>query len=439
MDINYHYYTIKTLAIHAGFDDEKAQFIAHFSQHIDDFIMHSPFIVDKEPPDFFHKNGLANKIKNNKWVFSPCATGLNLIHTVSHSYQLDTLMPFHFITPKVNRGMPQNTDRGLYRCRAANENDNLLINQLMENTAKSVKPNDKTSLMALGMLLHTLSDTYAHCGFSGFHGWENESYIHKMTHKIPQIQIRNIWPIELMKEKLKETVKENLNKNLKVKLREAKESLEAMSPAEKAFYRALPSIGHANVSHAPDCCDCYISIYGKRTKDGALELLIERDNSVFFAECSRRVLDILCTINEKPKFNDIEWANLQEKLAVAQNSRTNDNSKTIRRKWMEIFPNINYSYKKNEFIRIELNLVHHDTKLTDRLEVSKSELTDIYSEKGDKARISSLILARNVNDLFYTYNELAYRHVFNVNGGYASHSNFTRLSTYSNLVLAATV
>jgi len=417
MDINYHYYTIKTLAVHAGFEEEEAQFVAYFSQQVDDFIMHSPFIVDKEPPDFFLKNGLAKKINSNRWVFSPCTTGINILHTVSHSFQLDTLMPFHFIMPVVNYGVPQNIDRSFYRCKAANEQGNLLINQLVENTASSVKLNDKTSLMALGMILHTLSDTYAHCGFSGFHGWENESYVHKMVHKLPQAP----------KQRLVDFAKE--------KLFGAKNPHETISPAEIAFYRALPSIGHANVSHAPDCCDCNISLYGKRTKSSALEPMIERDNSEFFADCSRRILDILCTINNRPKFDAAAWENLQKKLSHAQN----ESGKAIRRKWMEVFPDITYLYTKKEFVCIVLDLLHHDARISNKLEVNKKDLTNMHSEKGDKARISSLILARNVSDFFYTYNELAYRHVYNVNGEYASRSHFTRLSAYNNLASSAKI
>lgn len=35
MDINFHYYAVKTLAIHAGFDEECAQIIARYSQFVD--------------------------------------------------------------------------------------------------------------------------------------------------------------------------------------------------------------------------------------------------------------------------------------------------------------------------------------------------------------------------------------------------------------------
>lgn len=425
MNINYHYYTIKTLAHHAGFNDDDAQYIAYFSQQIDDFIMNSPFIVEKEPPEFFIKNGLALKLNKSKWVFSPCPTGVNFISSVSHNYQTHTLMPFHFIMPVAYNELTNTLDRNVYRCQTANGGDTLLINRLMNQTVKTVNIKNKESLMALGMLLHTYADTYAHCGFSGFHGWENESYVDKMEHKITSTESK--YAIVRFIHSIME------------KLFGKKEPYDGMSPAEINVYRKLPSIGHGNVAHAPDYCECKISLYSKKTKESKMEPLILRDNMEFFSDCSRRILNILCKVNSKPAYNDDEWLLLQQNLSQAQNVRNQGNHKENQKKWMSVFPNINYKYKKDEFMEVKLELLQKDKPMMEMLETNKNELVDAYSENGDNARTAFIMIASNVNDIFYKYNELAYRHVYNTTGEYASVGSNEQLLSYLNLAMNAEI
>ena len=397
MNINYHYFTIKTLAVHAGFDNKTAQRIAHFSQYIDDFIMSSPFIVDKEPPDFFIKNGLARKLLKNRWVFLPCTTGINMVRTFSSSYKLYTLMPFHFIMTKEHHKTPANVLRSEYRCVSAGQDSQLLINRLMDSTASAFSDEDTNTHMTLGMLFHVFADTYAHSEFSGFQGWENASFVHSMKHNLS--------------------------------------SKKGMSKAEIAFYRALPSIGHGNVGSAPDYCDCTISLYGKKTESGPFEPIIERNNGEFFEDCSRRIINILCTANKKPLLSDNQWKALQTKLAEAQNVVKQSSFSTNQKQWMQVFPEIDYTYSKNSYFKIHLDLLHHDSKLLKRLGLKKDDLVDMYSDEGDQARVSSPTLARNVNDSFFAFNETAYRHVFSATGVYASRGNVTQMTELAQMAL----
>lgn len=53
MNISYHYYTVKTLAVKAGFDDGDAQVIAYYSQMVDDFVLSHRVIMKETPPSFF--------------------------------------------------------------------------------------------------------------------------------------------------------------------------------------------------------------------------------------------------------------------------------------------------------------------------------------------------------------------------------------------------
>ena len=87
MNISYHYFTVKVLAVRAGFREEEAQIIAYYSQMVDDFVLSHRIIVGEMPPDFFVENGLAWELGNGSWGILPCPTGINFIKSVSHGYQ----------------------------------------------------------------------------------------------------------------------------------------------------------------------------------------------------------------------------------------------------------------------------------------------------------------------------------------------------------------
>jgi len=421
MRVNYHYYTVKTLAHIAGFDDDTAQFIAYFSQYIDEFIMHEPFVVEGKPPEFFIQNGLARELYNHFWIFLPCPTGVNMTRTTSRNYQMHTLMPFHFIMPSVLTELPEASDRSKYRCRAANESDDLLIHRLMKKVTGAVNVRDKSSLMALGMLLHTFADTYSHCGFSGFRGWENRAYVSSLIYKSPHIQ--DSFFLNRMRERIKKYLigrrKHSNSMNLFLHL----------------FYGRLPSIGHAKVGLVPDCCECEIAIYAKETREGERKPLIDRDNSDFFGDCSRRILNILCDVNGRPPPGNDEWKGIRERLAHAQTIRDQGKHRINRRKWSKVFPEVLYHYNKREFIDIKLaplnrhNGISLGLKKELELEFKKRGLSDIYSGKGDQARAAFPMVAKDVSEWFYTFNELAYRHVFRVTGEHASAGDFEQMET----------
>jgi hypothetical protein len=392
MDTNYHYHTIKTLAIHAGFDGLDAQYISHFSGQVDDFIMHAPFVLDAEPPAFFTENNLARKlrIRANRWVFMPCTTGISLLRMVSGGYRLQTLVPFHFIMPRPYQELHRNAERSLYRCVSANRGRVLLVNRLMEEkinqfpqkySKKAISEDEyRYALLNLGMLLHIFADTYAHEGYSGLQGWENASYVH-----------------------------------------------EGMHPREALLYRALPSIGHANAGGLPDDCGAVFDIYAKRSEKSPFESFIKRDNGVFFADCSRRILDMLCGINEKTPSNDREWGELQTKLFQAQTNTAKENTDTL---WAQTFPHITYAYNKHEFMQIKMEVLHKNTDILEKLQLNADDLCDIYGEEADRGRLSAITLAGQVNGDFFRYNEAAYRHVRAVTGDFATHSHRTQLEAY---------
>jgi hypothetical protein len=421
MNINYHYYTIKTLARHAGFNEEAAQIVAHFSQRVDDFVLSSPIIVSGKPSDFFVENKLALELSSNNWLFLPCPTAASVVRGVSHNYQLRTLMPFHFIMDVPWSKCPVNADRSFLRCTAAKKGKDLLINRLVKGIVDKTKLDDEASLMALGVILHTFADTYAHDGFSGFHGWENESYIAKMTHRCRDTG---------------GSIPERFMRFIRTRYWGITDRHEGLSPFEISSFRRLPSIGHANVFSAPDYCDCEVEFFGKKDEEGSLVSVIKRDNTTHFAECSRQIVDMFCKISGKTLYDDEEWGKLQNKLSDAQNVRRQSDKKTNKKKWGNTFreDGIRYGYSKNEFLSAELKILHTDKRFINRLPIGKNALRNINSEEGDEARFGCIMFAESVSPLFFDYNELAYKHVFSTTGRYASLGRLDLLENQRTLI-----
>ncbi|MDR1576097.1 MAG: hypothetical protein LBS37_08850 [Treponema sp.] len=380
MNINYHYFTVKTLARFAGLREGDAQYVAHFSQQVDDFIMNAPFVVKGAVPDFFEQNGLAENIGNNAWIFLPCPTGFNLLNEISHDYQRHAMMPFHFITPEPLGDMESRggLDRSKYRCLNAEDKNAALINRLAESAVNEAKPGDLKSLMNLGMMFHTFADTYSHVFFSGLHGWENQAAIQSAE----------------------------------------KASKEALSEFERLMFKTLPSIGHANAGHTPDICDYSITLIMKKNENERLEPLVVRNNSVFFTSCSKNILKMLSRANHVPVPDDFE-AKLRQ-VAWAQTVNDEKNVEELTKSWSKAFPNIEYHYNKSDYFDFGLKIILGDKALMNSFEITEEMLMDIHSPEGDRGRAASILSTEEVTRDFFDYNELAYKRVYAVTGEYAS-------------------
>lgn len=413
MNISYHYYTIKVLAVRAGFREEEAQVIAYYSQMVDDFVLSHQIIVGETPPAFFIENGLARKLADDSWGFLPCPTGINVIKSVSHGYQRHTLAPFHFIPPFELGGLESKPDfsRLDYRCVCAAEESDLLIHEIVGDAARDVgEEKSVKNLMRLGMALHTYADTYAHCHFSGFHGYENEASISKAYNKMT--------------------------------------GAEAVPGIERTLLRELPSIGHANVGTVPDICSYDIAYKIKTSESGGLEETVERDNTVSFSKCSRQILDILCDINGVSRYTAEEWEELRTALVKAQYVKK-DIPQLLMESFGQAFPDIVFTYDKNSRLSIKLrveensnvcggdgsprpedspmeNLKNINTGLGGfaalalQQEVSREALEDAFSLQGNSRRSVCRSFLEEPSEEFYQYNELAYQRVMRVTGQYAS-------------------
>ena len=387
MDIDYHYYVIKTLARTAGFAEEDAQAIAYYSQQVDDFVKCSPMRVRQEPPAFFTEKGYARKFLDGTWQVVPHPTGIDVLQSVRGQYQHTTLAPFHFIPPQPLSEIEAKPDftRADYRCVRADDERAVLINRIMEEAVAAVQEEKcEKSLMQLGMALHTYADTYAHCGYSGLEGWENRAIIKKAYNQ----QTGN----------------------------------EEVPEPERCVFEMVPHIGHGNSGHVPDVCTYQIDVAMQKDEmDKALSLHIVRDNLKEFLVCSKAIFENLCRAAQSDAGEKIVWDEFEQQLARAMQMPTIDETSKVKltAHWTKVFPDISYTYDKYERLYnmrngMELTeMSYHETAA--EVVPLTGEMTDVSHETDgfdmETPAEDSLESIRiyDVTDAFYLYNELSYR------------------------------
>ena len=316
MNIDFHYFVIKTLAYAAGFSEEDAQTIAYYSQQVDDFTRVSPMRVRQEPPLYFIVNGYAVKLDDDLWEVQPQPTGIDIFQSLEEDYRHTTLAPFHFIPakPLAQLEAGPNFTRADYRCVRADDKRATLINQIVYEAVEAVRRHKcERSLMRLGMAVHTYADTYAHCGYSGLEGWENGAFIHEAYNQMT--------------------------------------GKEEVPSGERFAYWMLPHIGHGNAGHVPDVCTYRIDVaMRKDEKDNALTLHIVRDNQQEFLKCAKAIWEFFCQAARTRVCKIFKWNRLKERLAAAMQVPTGDEGKEekLTDHWSLVFPEISYAYDKDE-------------------------------------------------------------------------------------------
>jgi hypothetical protein len=384
MNINYHYYTVKTLAVLAGFEEDEAEVVAHFSQLIDDFILSHLIIIQETPPQFFVDNELACQLGDGKWLFMPCTTGIDYLRALTYDYQRCVLVPFHFLPdqtlPEIEHG--NYFFRTDYRCIAAGGGTGGLALQLLGEAAGRVKvERSSKNLIELGMMLHTFADTFAHTNFSGFYGYENRA-------------------------KIVQAYSEKWNKDV-------------MSEWEYFLYQLAPNIGHGDVGSIPDRCDLKIAFRMQSFEHSGLDVLIQRDNSQQFAVCSRMILDMLFMILDRPLLSDVDWSDLQKLLVKAQFAPREDEV-SLQKSYQKIFPNIHYHYQKSRYFNLEFSLEQLSELLKENVALLEAAILDAYSLEGNAARKKEFVFLKEAGEIFFTFNELAYQRIRKVVGYYAT-------------------
>ena len=316
MNLDFHYFVIKTLAYTAGFSEKDAQTIAYYSQQVDDFTKSSPMRVRQEPTAYFVEKGYAWELDNGLWEVQPHPTGIDILQSLEKHYRHTTLVPFHFIPARPLAELEADPDftRADYRCVRADDERAVLIHQIIEDAVEAVwLQKCERSLMQLGMALHTYADTYAHCGYSGLEGWENSAFIQEAYNQ--------------MTEK------------------------EEVLSGERLAYWMLPHIGHANAGYVPDVCTYRIDVaMRKDEQDTALTKHIVKDNLQEFLRCAKAIFELLCLAARTWVYQQIDWYEFQDRLATAMQVLTSDEGKEKKliTHWSAVFPEITYAYDKDE-------------------------------------------------------------------------------------------
>lgn len=342
MDINFHYFTIKTLARFAGFDENEAQRIAVFSEYIDDFDWIT-YLDCKNIPDYIkndvdcdlHRPSLLTLNMN----FNPAMTGFFSYIDMAFLYlersQKFTVSPFHFI-PRNIALIAKDT-----RTTPAQVGDGSIISDLLLEAKAALLAEEEPrnrSLMRIGMYLHTFADTYAHQLFSGYESWVNEVTI---SNVIDNASGGNITDTVMCQTRQMSSQEPNID---------------------------WPAIGHARAGHTPDLT--YVSFtmqYKSNERDEARSLTHTRSNTAEFLIAARHILNYLRGCRNLEAVTEAEWQGLADRIGnvflIPYAEETT--IPTYVNNWHNTFPEYAYSFNK-EAIEASFRLANaNDTSDTE--------------------------------------------------------------------------
>lgn len=378
MDISFHYFAVKSIARAAGFDEDKAQRIAEFSQFIDDYNWYV----------YFHATNIPDYVKDDKYdivynktlgIINPVTTGFSdwfdMATLILSRSQKFTVAPFHFIPQD-----EQSSQSGDNRTVPATLNDGSYIATMLENLKSDINDNKLSEadwLMKLGMLLHTFADTYAHQLFTGYNNKTNSVTLTSVTNNITgedQTKQYHFW-IE-----------------------------EWISKLEKEFSITLPTIGHMAIAHIPDLS--HLSFEMEYTGiDGIKHNHIRSNTSTFVAACNE-IYQFMRQILGDDNPANMDWDTLSEKLSdgflIDANEELNKSEEAAVEKliahWASIFTNYSYSYSSQ---KIKDNF---------KSETSNEMKTFIINEE------EVTLTSSSYSDDFYKFNLFADEHLITLYG-----------------------
>jgi hypothetical protein len=309
MDINFHYYAVKAVAIRAGFSEPEAQIIASYSQFVDDFDESGYVILDNVPIWARH---LSIQKPDGSYWFRQVTTGFNswfdMAALALESNQKWIVTPFHFFPKAPLNTLPNRADLRVVPARM--DADSLLRDMLVAARAGFLAGGAgerSVYLLRIGVLLHIFADTYAHQRFSGFRGWENHSYLTNVTDNISNTDVTSSY-----------------------------------SPN---MYWAMPSIGHTNVGHAPDDSNIRFTMKQKSDNSYNYSLTYARSNTAEYCKAAGEILNYLLSCLGQPAIGDAEWEHFQVSLADGFLTTAKD-VPTLNAHWHTLFPEIAFNYDK---------------------------------------------------------------------------------------------
>lgn len=332
MDINFHYFMVKTLARYAGFIEREAQRIATYSQYVDDFdwitlisCKNIPDYIKNDPNCDLHIPNLLTGFTN----FNPAMTGfvgyIDLAFTGIERTQRFTVSPFHFmpesipVNERVNNVQLQDV-----RTKPAKIGDASMISSLLASAKGALLSGREESrnqaLMRIGMYLHIFADTYAHQGFSGYNSEVNEVKITNATNNATGEEVAmDMW----------------------------------ISPNH------LPPIGHARAGHIPDLTFVTFTMECPPDGNGPNPMVHTRNNTDVFLKAAKRILNYLRSCRNLEPIQDEEWAELEAKLRNVLVIPYKDDTPVSRHveNWEEVFGEYAYQYNPNAVVASFTNTI----------------------------------------------------------------------------------
>jgi len=261
MEKDFHYYCLGILARASGWAPEEALTIAYASQYVDD-------CTESEP------------IKVGDMIFDPVRTSHYALMPYEWSIQKRVLIPFHFLPPE-----PIQSPEAPFVTRP---NSPLGLNILREASGEADR---RRRLCRLGVAFHTLSDAWAHEGFSGRRHEENdvENIYHRKGRKWKHLLLDNF------------------------------------------LLDVLPQIGHAEAGYFPD----QPFLHWKYTRRMTNEQ-IRRNNTNIFLSAARNIYDLLFNLDKSASDTPIPWESLKERIRVLLAYKEEDVEKRCAR-WKKTF------------------------------------------------------------------------------------------------------
>ena len=369
MDINYHYFAIKALALKAFFSEEEAQTIANYSQMVDDFTDFNTFVAYKVPEYARH---LATHLYGDYYIFNPAttgfSTGVDMIKLGIPKYQNIINAPFHFIPykKKLNETV---ASRAEWRTLPARMDTSSLMQEIMQNFINK-DYGDEPKLMYFGMLLHTFADTYAHQMFSGLNGWENVCQFGGIYKFFDQKSQKNL-------------------------------------ASDESGYYNLPPIGHAEAGHIPDDTTVRFSMKMKNYRQE--EIIYERSNPIEYIRASREIFNVMRLYRAKngyPEYPDLtfeHWDKLSQQLCEAMRDQNRATQETT---WNNVFINEGYTFNYDSNSVFTADAVHN----------TPSEVLSILERAEPQIGLTLPSLSYTMPDNYYRYNVFADKHRSVVNG-----------------------
>lgn len=280
MNLDFHYYGTYSAARLAGYDVDDAKVIAYYAQ-----------FVDECSKDFL--------IKNNIKDGTPTVQSDEELRALFKSlkpyteYELEEAAEiwgaFHFLPGNVNDeispGGMSHSQKLIFKRLCMH--DSILAVQTVRNARAN------GTLPAIGMAMHILADTWAHCYFAGI----PEKFINDATGEVWEADKNNNKTEKFMF--TWDTFEDNLPKNHY-----------SCTPPNPLRDKSITYLGHARMGHLPDYGFMKYS-YRPAWKNG-VELI--KDNPADFMKAFCQMIAALQYIKgDKENFNPKELAELEEK------------------------------------------------------------------------------------------------------------------------------